>query len=133
MTLDEELGDSRWIRYSGGLRCPFDRRAGSDRCPHHDPRDDELCRYPVGDGGACTVPQGVFACRNHRYVRIADFKDRLEQLPLDLDCGFCGAASGESCTNRNGRDVAFHKKRVSASQGSEAEKELSDTIEWLSI
>lgn len=133
VTLDEELQDSRWVRYSGGLRCPFERRAGSDRCPHHEPRDNELCGYPVDDGGLCTTSQGVFACRSHRYVRLADFKSRLEQLPLTLHCAFCKAVSGESCTNRNGRAVAFHKKRVSASQGSEKHQELTDTIEWLSL
>ncbi|MGA5442249.1 zinc finger domain-containing protein [Streptomyces griseoincarnatus] len=133
MTLDEELEDSRWVDYSGGLRCPFNRRTGSDRCAHHDPREGELCGYPLDDGGTCTTPQGVFACCDHRYARLAHFKRKLEQLPLTLDCSYCDAASGTSCTNGNGRAVAFHKKRVNALQGSEEHRELSDTIKWLSL
>ncbi|MEU0343814.1 hypothetical protein ABZ092_33875 [Streptomyces bobili] len=133
VTLDEELEDSRWVRYSGGLRCPFNRRTGSDRCAHHDPRDSELCGHPVDDGGTCTTPQGVFACRDHRYGRLADFTRQLDQLPLTLDCSFCRAASGAGCRNGNGRAVAFHKKRVNAIQGSQEHQELSATIEWLSL
>ncbi|MFD3838328.1 hypothetical protein ACFWWC_19035 [Streptomyces sp. NPDC058642] len=132
VTLDEELQDSRWVRYSGGLRCPFNRRTESDRCAHHDPRDRELCGYPLGDGGTCATPQGVFACHDHRYRRLTDVRDRLERLPLTLGCDFCNAAAGESCTNGNGRVVAFHKKRVNSVQGSEEYQDLSDTIEWLS-
>ncbi|MGW8688454.1 zinc finger domain-containing protein [Streptomyces sp. NPDC055817] len=133
VTLDEELEDSRWVQYSGGLRCPFERRQGSGQCRHHDPRASELCGHPVVDGSVCTVPQGVFACRSHRYVRSASFKAQLEQLPLTLTCGFCDAPSGEPCTNNAGRDVAFHKKRVSASEESEKHQELSDEVEWLSL
>ncbi|MDT0547665.1 zinc finger domain-containing protein [Streptomyces lonegramiae] len=133
VTLDEELEDSRWVQYSGGLRCPFKRRRGSERCAHHDPRDGELCGYPVDDGATCTTAQGAFACRTHQYVRLTGLKSELEQLPLTLECGYCDAASGESCTNRNGQAVAFHKKRVNAVQGSQEHQELSDTIEWLSL
>ncbi|MFC8094649.1 hypothetical protein [Streptomyces sp. NPDC057301] len=134
VTLDEELEDSRWVDYSGGLRCPFDRRTGSDRCPHHDPLEQELCGDPVDDGGTtCTTPQGVFACRDHRYTRLTAHKRELEQLPLTLDCAHCGAAVGESCTTDSGRAVAFHKRRVSASQDLEKRQELSDEIKWLSL
>jgi hypothetical protein len=131
--LDEELEDSRWVDYSGGLRCPFNRRTGSDRCAHHDPRDSERCGHPVDGGGTCTTPQGVFACRDHRYARLTVFKRQLEQLPMTLDCGHCGAASGESCTTESGRAVASHKRRVNASQGLEKCKELCHAIEWLSL
>jgi hypothetical protein len=133
VTLDEELEDSRWVEHSGGLRCPFKRRRGSERCAHHDPRDDELCGYPVDDGANCTTAQGVFACSTHRYARLTGLSSELEQLPLTLGCGYCGAASGESCTNRNGQAVAFHRKRVNAVQGSPEHQELSDTIEWLRL
>lgn len=133
VTLDEELEDSRWLRYSGGLRCPFGRRAGSGRCAHHDPRDSELCGHPVDSGGACAISQGVFACRNHRYARLPVFERQLEELPLTLDCGHCGAVSGESCTSSGGRAVASHKRRVTASQGLEKCQELSDEIEWLNL
>lgn len=133
VTLDEELEDSRWVHYSGGLRCPFNRRAGSERCAHHDPRDSELCGYPVDGGGTCMTPEGAFACRDHRYVRLAEFKTRLERLPLTRECSFCHAVSGTTCTNGNGRTVTFHKKRVNAVQGSKTHQELSDTIEWLRL
>ncbi|MEU0203588.1 MULTISPECIES: hypothetical protein [unclassified Streptomyces] len=133
VTLDEELEDSRWVEYSGGLRCPFERRRGSERCAHHDPRDDELCGYPVDGDGTCTTAQGVFACSTHRHARLAGLESELEQLPLTLECGYCDAASGESCTNRNGQAVALHKKRVNAVQGSPEHQELSDTIEWLRL
>lgn len=133
VTLDEELEDSRWVEYSGGLRCPFKRRTRSERCAHHDPRDDELCGHPVEGGATCTTSEGVFACLTHRWVRLTDLKSELEQLPLTAKCGYCGAASGESCTNRNGQAVAFHKKRINASQGSPEHQELSDTIEWLRL
>ncbi|QLH21723.1 hypothetical protein [Streptomyces sp. Rer75] len=133
VTLDEELEDSRWVKYSGGLRCPFKRRAGSERCAHHDPRESELCGRPVGDGATCTTPEGVFACDTHRWLSLADLKDELEELPLTTACGYCNAASGESCTNKNGLAVAFHKKRVNALQGSPECQELTDTIEWLRL
>ncbi|GGZ63790.1 hypothetical protein GCM10010328_42980 [Streptomyces rubiginosohelvolus] len=133
VTLDEELEDSRWVRYSGGLRCPFDRRTGSDRCPHHDPRDNELCGHPMDSGITCATPQGVLACRDHRYAKLAILKNQLDQLPLALECGQCDAGSGESCTSKGGRTVAFHKRRVSASEELEKRKALSDTIAWLSL
>ncbi|MEU6406048.1 hypothetical protein [Streptomyces sp. NPDC046985] len=133
VTLDEELEDSRWVDYSGGLRCPFDRHPGSHRCAHHDPRDQELCGHPVDDGGTCAIPQGVFACRDHRYARLTVYKSQLEQMPLTLNCGHCGAAPGESCTTDSGRAVVPHKRRVSASQDLEQSQELSDVIEWLSL
>ncbi|WP_411146310.1 hypothetical protein [Streptomyces sp. x-80] len=133
VTLDEELEDSRWVHYSGGLRCPFDRRTGSDQCPHHDPRDIERCGHPVDDGGTCTTPQGVFACRDHQYARLAAFRSQLEQLPLTLGCSQCGATAGESCTSKSGRAVAFHKRRVSTSENLKKHEALSDTIRWLSL
>ncbi|MCT9093946.1 hypothetical protein N4G70_34575 [Streptomyces sp. ASQP_92] len=133
VTLDEELADRRWVRYSYGLRCPFGRRTGSDRCEHHDPREPELCGHPVDDGGTCTTPQGVFACRNHRYDRLTAYKRELERVPLTLECGHCDAAAGENCTTDSGRPVTFHKRRISASQDLERRQELSDEIEWLSL
>ncbi|MCZ2524374.1 hypothetical protein [Streptomyces sp. HB2AG] len=133
VTLDEELEDSRWAKYSGGLRCPFKRRAGSERCAHHDPRDGELCGRPVDGGATCTTAEGIFACDTHRWVKLADLKSELEQLPLTVECCYCDAISGESCMNKNGQPVAFHKKRVNAVQGSREQQELSDTIEWLRL
>ncbi|MFJ4153064.1 hypothetical protein ACIP10_36660 [Streptomyces galbus] len=131
VTLDEELNDSRWVEYSSGLRCPFKRRRGSERCAHHDPRKRELCGRSVGDGSTCTTAEGVFACRAHRYVWLVDLESELVELPLTVACGYCDAASGETCTNRNGQAVAPHKKRVNAVQDSPRRRELSDTIEWL--
>ncbi|WP_059007986.1 hypothetical protein [Streptomyces specialis] len=133
VTLDEELEDSRWVRYSGGLRCPFERRRGSERCAHHDPRDGELCGYPVDGGATCTTAEGVFACHTHQYARLASLRSQLEQLPLTLGCDYCDVASGESCTNRKGQAVAFHRKRVNAVQGSPEQQELADMIEWLRL
>ncbi|MEV5778564.1 hypothetical protein AB0L49_46495 [Streptomyces antimycoticus] len=66
-------------------------------------------------------------------MRLTGLKSRLEKLPLTVDCSYCDAASGESCTNRHGRAVAFHKKRVDAAQGSQEHQELSQTIEWLCL
>ncbi|MFE4873877.1 hypothetical protein [Streptomyces sp. NPDC056682] len=133
VTLDTELEDSRWVRYSGGLRCPFDRRTGSDRCAQHDPRDNERCGHLVEGGATCTTPQGVFACRDHRYAQLAVSKRQIEQLPLTLDCDHCGAISGESCTSRSGRAVAFHTRRASASKDLAKHEALSYAIEWLSL
>ncbi|WP_413115313.1 hypothetical protein ACK1X7_17460 [Streptomyces sp. CY1] len=121
------------MEYSGGLRCPFKRRTGSERCAHHDPREGELCGHTVEDGDTCATPEGVFACHTHRWVRLADLKCELEELPLTAECGYCDAGSGESCTNKNGQAVAFHKKRVNALQGSPEHQELADTIEWLRL
>ncbi|WP_147286326.1 hypothetical protein [Streptomyces parvulus] len=133
VTLDEELEDSRWLEYSGGLRCPFERRVGSERCAHHDPRDGELCGHPVGDGTMCTTAEAAFACDTHRWVKLRNLKNELEELPLRVECGYCDASSGESCASKNGQTVAFHKKRVNALQGSPEHQELSDEIKWLRL
>lgn len=130
--LDEELDDYRWLKNSAGLRCPFDRRPGSELCPHHDPGEDELCGYRDGDTPPCRTPESGFPCRHHRESKLSRYAAQLDELTLSTTCRHCKAVPQAPCTSSAAKKVNFHKKRLQDARSTSLGEELIAEIEWLS-
>lgn len=131
-TLDQELAERRWVNDSQGLRCPYERREGSDRCHHHDPRPEELCSLPQldQDGAPCPVPEAIYPCRTHQGERGRALATALVDLVLATTCRQCAAPESDTCVTRSGRPVDPHKVRLVDAQGTDEGKDLSEKIEF---
>lgn len=129
-TLDAELDEDHWRSDSAGLRCPYGKRANSDRCVHHDPRTEELCSAELGTGDSCTVPESIYPCPRHRAGKLKRLSESYDRLALNRTCRTCAAGDLEPCVTRSGRPVAFHAVRQRDARTSPAGASLLEEISF---